>query len=137
MSEPLLQRVARGDPTATQECIKRYGGLVWSLARRMLANPADAEDATQDIFLEIWKHAGRHDPAKGSETLYITMIARRRLIDRIRKGARRPRHESLDDPGSNRVVASADETAEDLVLLRHVFEGAHKFVFAARRGQIQ
>lgn len=125
MSDGLLSRVAGGDAAATQACVQRYSGIVWSLARRLLANPADAEEATQEIFVEIWKHAGRHDPAKGSEKLFVMMIARRRLIDRIRRQARQPRHESLDDPDTNRVLVSAETTAEtavDLDLARRVLE---------------
>lgn len=86
-----------GDPDAVQECLKTYGGLVWSLARRMLRNSDDAEDAVQEIFLDVWKNAGRFDAAQSSETTYIAMIARRRLIDRIRFSARRITADALDD----------------------------------------
>jgi RNA polymerase sigma-70 factor (ECF subfamily) len=74
-----------------------YGGLVWSLARRMSYSAADAEDATQEIFIEIWKSAGRYDPKLGSEAVFITTIARRRLIDRIRARKRRPPTEEFDE----------------------------------------
>lgn len=74
-----------------------YGGLVWSLARRMSYSAADAEDATQEIFLEIWKSASRYDPNMGSEAVFLTTIARRRLIDRIRARKRRPRTEEFDE----------------------------------------
>jgi RNA polymerase sigma-70 factor (ECF subfamily) len=53
MAEFLLQRVAAGESAAVKEVMDRYGGLVWSLARRSCANQADAEDATQEIFLDI------------------------------------------------------------------------------------
>ena len=85
MSEPVLQRIANGDPAAMSECIEGFGPLVWALARRLSRTPADAEDATQDIFLDIWRSAGRFNAAHGSEKLFIAMIARRRLIDRLRK----------------------------------------------------
>lgn len=74
-----------------------FGGLVWSLARRMSSSAADAEDATQEIFLEIWKSAGRYDAALGSEAVFVTTIARRRLIDRMRARKRRPRTEEFDE----------------------------------------
>jgi RNA polymerase sigma-70 factor (ECF subfamily) len=99
MAEFLLQRVAAGESAAVKEVMDRYGGLVWSLARRSCANQADAEDATQEIFLDIWKSAARFDADKGSETLFIAMIARRRLIDRIRRLGREPRMEDVDAPG--------------------------------------
>ena len=74
-----------------------YGGLVWSLARRYSESVADAEDATQEIFLEIWKSADRYDPAMGKESTFIATIARRRLIDRVRASSRRPQSLEYDD----------------------------------------
>lgn len=71
-----------------QECIDRYGGLVWSLARRFCANQADAEDAVQEIFLDVWRSSGRYDAGVASEATFIAMIARRRLIDRGRRAGR-------------------------------------------------
>jgi RNA polymerase sigma-70 factor (ECF subfamily) len=63
-----LQSIAAGDKNAVQDCLKAYGGLVWSLARRMLRNSEDAEDAVQEIFIDVWKNAGRFDPSQSSET---------------------------------------------------------------------
>ncbi|HTH51651.1 MAG TPA: sigma-70 family RNA polymerase sigma factor [Pyrinomonadaceae bacterium] len=97
MLEPVLKRIAQGDPAAVQECLKRYGGLVWSLARKMMRNPDDAEDAVQEIFIDVWKNAERFDEQKASETTFIAMIARRRLIDKIRYSTRRLSPDSLDD----------------------------------------
>jgi RNA polymerase sigma-70 factor (ECF subfamily) len=74
-----------------------YGGLVWSLARRFCRSAADAEDATQEIFLEIWKSASRYDAAMGSEAVFLATIARRRLIDRVRALKRRPVTEEFDE----------------------------------------
>jgi RNA polymerase sigma-70 factor (ECF subfamily) len=63
----------------------------------MLRNPDDAEDAVQEIFVDIWKNAERFDDTKSSETTFVAMIARRRIIDRIRYLTRRLSAESLDD----------------------------------------
>jgi RNA polymerase sigma factor (sigma-70 family) len=88
--EFILDRVASGDPAAVAECLGRYSPLVWSLARRFCTNHADSEDAVQEIFIDLWRHAARFDPGVGSETTYVAMIARRRLIDRYRKRQRQP-----------------------------------------------
>lgn len=77
--------------------MKAYGGLVWALARRMLNNSDDAEDAVQEIFVDIWKTAAKFDPLQASETTFVAMIARRRLIDRIRHGSRRISTDPIDD----------------------------------------
>ena len=92
-----MRRIAAGDKTAVQDCLSAYGGLVWSLARQLAPNPADAEDAVQDIFIDIWRSAGRYDEAVASEVAFVAMIARRRLIDRLRRATRQPATSYLDD----------------------------------------
>ena len=86
--ESVLAQVARRDPDSLDYCIERYGNLIWSLARRYSPSQADAEDAVQEIFLELWQKANRFNPAMSAETTFVTMIARRRLIDRYRKQSR-------------------------------------------------
>lgn len=97
MAQGILNKIAAGDKSAVEECLKKYGGLVWSLSRRMLRNSDDAEDAVQDIFLDVWKNAGKFDESQSSETTFIAMIARRRLIDRIRFTSRRITADGLDE----------------------------------------
>jgi len=99
MSDVLLERVADGDARAMRECVDRFSGLVWTIARRMTRTRADAEDAVQDVFVDVWRSAARYDPAQGAEKVFVATIARRRLIDRIRR---------------NRMLQSTvDETALD------------------------
>jgi RNA polymerase sigma-70 factor (ECF subfamily) len=92
-----LPRIAAGEPGAVEECLDRYGGLVWSIARRFSSSTSDAEDAVQDVFIDLWQKAGRFDASKGSEKTFIAMIARRRLIDRLRRSSRRPEVELPDE----------------------------------------
>jgi RNA polymerase sigma-70 factor (ECF subfamily) len=95
----ILARVAAGDPDAIGECIDRYGGLVWTIARDFVRTAADAEDATQDVFLSLWKNAARFDETKSSEKSFIAMVARRRMIDALRKAGRRPKLVALPEDG--------------------------------------
>ena len=81
----LVAEVASGDPKAFEEFTNKYGYLIWSIARRYLSNQAEAEDAVQEIFLALWQSASRFDAKKGSEITFIATIARRRLIDGLRK----------------------------------------------------
>lgn len=89
MQPPLLGRVATGDAEAVRQCVERYGDLLWTLARRHSPSDAEAEDAVQEIFLELWKSAARFDAARGAEVTFVAMVARRRLIDRRRARMRR------------------------------------------------
>ena len=103
MPPDVLPRIAAGDREAVRECLDRYGGMVWSLARRALGGTAqggsDAEDAVQEIFVELWRHAGRFDAAKASEATFVALVARRRLIDRRRRRGAAPCHTLPADPG--------------------------------------
>lgn len=85
----ILQRIAAGDRGAVQQCIDAYGPLVGTLARRMGLVGGEAEDAIQDIFVALWRSAERFDPALAAETVFVAMIARRRLIDVRRRIGRR------------------------------------------------
>lgn len=127
MADSVLQRIASGEKAAVQECLTRYGGLVWSLAKRFLGNATEAEDAVQDIFVELWKNADRFNPTLSSEPTYITMVTRRRLIDRRRKIVRRPELAQLPEAvpskqanGTNQIdmVDEASKAAAALLELR-------------------
>lgn len=125
MSPTVLQRMASGDPAAVRECMDRYGGLVWSLARRLSRTASDAEDAAQEIFLDIWRSAARYDASRGSDKVFVATIARRRLIDRMRKTSGEPPMEPSEalesvawsDP------ASSPDTAIDAAHAARALEG--------------
>jgi RNA polymerase sigma factor (sigma-70 family) len=90
-TEPtFLERIASGDPLAVEGCMTKYRGLVWSIARQLTGNHADAADAVQEVFIELWRHAERFDPAIAAESTFVSTVARRRLIDRQRRHARQP-----------------------------------------------
>ena len=95
--DSLLERIANGDRDAVALCIQRYSGLVWSLARRFIANEADAEEAVQDVFIELWSNAKRFDAGKSGEATFVSLLARRRLIDRARREQRAPDSQPLAD----------------------------------------
>jgi RNA polymerase sigma-70 factor (ECF subfamily) len=115
--ETLLSRIAAGDPNAVGDCLERYGGLVWSLVRRFLGQSADAEDAAQEIFVDLWRNAPRFNPALASESTFVTLIARRRLIDRRRRMQRHPEPGPLPESvperpgGGTALVDVRDEAA--------------------------
>jgi RNA polymerase sigma-70 factor (ECF subfamily) len=109
VSDLLLQRVAKGDQAAIAELTDRYGGLVWSLTRRFCYEPSDAEDAVQEIFVDLWRSAARFDPAVAGEATFVAMIARRRLIDRRRRSGRRPTATELSDTAGDVRSAAVED----------------------------
>jgi len=98
--EPILPRLAAGEPRAMNECITRHGGLVWGIVRRSVKDNTADEDLVQEVFTEIWKKAAFFDPAVASETTFIALIARRRAIDFLRRQGRQPDFEPLEAAGS-------------------------------------
>lgn len=126
----LLPTIASGDRSLFRELVRRYRGLVWSLAKRQCETEADAEDAAQDIFLDVWRSASRFDPSVASEVTFVAMIARRRLIDRRRRVSRRPSAAPMiEDPG---VVAEPDprvltgDARTALAALKQLSEGQQR-----------
>lgn len=93
----ILPRIAAGESSAVTECVHQYAGLVWRLAHRYLDGvPGDIEDATQEVFVELWLNAGRFDPEKGSEPAFVATLAHRRLIDYQRRTTVRLRHVTVE-----------------------------------------
>ncbi|MEZ5978029.1 MAG: sigma factor [Planctomycetota bacterium] len=86
----LLPRIADGDREAVGLAIERYGALVWSMVRGVLGDGDLAEDAAQEVFIDLWTKAARFDGSKSSEASFVALIARRRAID-VRRRARRTR----------------------------------------------
>lgn len=93
----ILQRVACGEPGAVDRALDAYGGLVWGLVRRAIPSRADAEDLAQEVFIDLWRSAGRFDPARAPEAAFVAMIARRRIIDRSRRVRVRPGEQRLQE----------------------------------------
>lgn len=123
MRDPILPRIARGESGAVDECLDRYGGLVWSLAGRLA--PTDAEDAVQEIFIDLWKNAWRFRDGIGTEVAFVSTLARRRLIDRRRRADRAPPAVPLDPttPADAKQPATDLAAAEDLERVRQCLGG--------------
>lgn len=111
----MLPRVALGEAGAVEAFMDRYSGLVWTLARRMLSDRQLAEDAVQDVFIDIWRHASRFDASMGSEATFVATITRRRLIDRIRRMGRQPGVRAVDESGGV-VPVERSEAARGVLL---------------------
>jgi RNA polymerase sigma-70 factor (ECF subfamily) len=111
-----LTRMAEGDHPALAACYDLMGAVVFSLAVRMLRDRAAAEDVSQDIFVQVWRQAGNYDPSRGSPEAWIMMIARTRILDRLRS---RKAGVVLKPVGENLPEApAAEDWPDDLAITR-------------------
>ena len=118
-----LVSMARGEHGALASCYDAMGTIVFSLAVRMLRDRPAAEDVTQDIFTQVWRQAGRFDPARGGPEAWIMMIARTRILDRIRSRSAGIKLKSVgdnlpDSPDAEDWPEDAAITREDAVNVR-------------------
>jgi RNA polymerase sigma-70 factor (ECF subfamily) len=81
--EELIQAMAAGQSSALGILYDRYSGLVYRMALRILTNPQEAEDLTQEIFVNLWR-SGSYNPSRGSLSSYLTTLTRSRAIDKLR-----------------------------------------------------
>lgn len=93
--QELLVRIAAGEKDALEAIYERYSSAVYSLARYMLRSEAVAEEATQDVFLNIWLKAASYNSSRGHPKTWIMSVAHHKVIDVIRS---RRRAEAISDP---------------------------------------
>lgn len=78
----LMRRIELRDSVALGLIYDRYGGLVFTLALRILRDRGEAEELVEDVFIELWRRAERYDPGRGAPMTYLVTLVRSRAIDR-------------------------------------------------------
>jgi RNA polymerase sigma-70 factor (ECF subfamily) len=92
----LADRLLRRDETALREAIDAYGGVVYGMARRVVADPNLAEEVAQDTFLALWRRPGAFDSLRGSLQAFLLGVARNKAVDLVRREqSLRRRHDAL------------------------------------------
>ena len=90
----LLSRLQSGDEQAMASLYNRYSKIVYSVALRVLRDPASAEDVLQEIFMQIWRNPDSFIATRGSLGGWLAVVTRNRSIDALRR--KRPT-DSVDD----------------------------------------
>jgi RNA polymerase sigma-70 factor (ECF subfamily) len=102
----LLALVARGDQAAFEAVYDGVVPAVFGLVRRVVRDPAQSEEVTQDVLLEVWRSASRFEAAKGSAMTWVMTLAHRRAVDRVRSAQAAAQRETR--------TASAEADPEDV-----------------------
>jgi RNA polymerase sigma-70 factor (ECF subfamily) len=89
----LILLVAKQDAKAFGQLYSRVGSKLMGVLIRMLGTSAEAEDALQEVFINVWLRAGSYDLSKGRGMTWLIALARHRAIDRLRQ---RPKYVSDD-----------------------------------------
>ena len=106
--EALIARVAQGEEDALAALYDTTVCSVLALIRKVLVDPAEAEEATLDVYLQVWRRAGDFSPDRGSAAAWLLTIARTRAIDRLRTRLARRRREAPIDEGLDLPSAEPD-----------------------------
>jgi RNA polymerase sigma-70 factor, ECF subfamily len=102
----LLLMVQKGHEAAMASLFDRYSTVVYSVALRVLRDPASAEEILQEIFMQIWRNPDSFTATRGSLGGWLAVVSRNRSIDTLRR--KRP-SEQVDDMALASPCNLADE----------------------------
>jgi RNA polymerase sigma-70 factor (ECF subfamily) len=109
----LLTQVRGGDEHAMASLFDRYSKVVYSVALRVLRDPASAEDVLQEVFMQIWRNPDGFVATRGSLGGWLAVVARNRSIDTLRR--KRP-SEQVDDMALASNYNLADEAERNSLM---------------------
>jgi len=82
---PLLRSIASGDRSALSALYERTSAKLYGVVLRLLPNEPDAEEVLQEVYVSVWRNAGRFDEQRASPITWLCVMARNRAIDRLRR----------------------------------------------------
>ena len=106
----LMRRSARGDEAAFAQLYDATSARVYGLAVRVVRDPAQAQEVTQEAYLDVWKTAARFDPTKGSAISWLMTIVHRKAVDRVRSAESASRRDAAYHDASRTI--DHDSTAD-------------------------
>jgi RNA polymerase sigma-70 factor, ECF subfamily len=105
--QEMIAQIGRRDQGAFSALYDRLSGPLYSLAFKMLGDASDAQDALQEVFVQIWSRASTYDPEKSSVFSWAVLLTRSRAIDRLRVRDRRLRV-VVESTAENKVAEATD-----------------------------
>lgn len=111
----LIAQVGRGDHAAFGALYDELAPRVYGVVKRVVRDPAMSEEVTQEVFTEIWTTATRFDETRASVAGWVTMIARRRSIDRVRSEQSRRNRDDAAGGEASSAEAAAESVTESIV----------------------
>jgi RNA polymerase sigma-70 factor, ECF subfamily len=110
-----LTMVARGDAAAFDAVFEQLGPSVYGVVKRVIRDPAQSEEVTQEVMLEVWRTAAKFDAERGSATSWVMTLAHGRAVDRVRsvqKDAERARRTAAADIPYDMVTEAVESSLE-------------------------
>lgn len=102
--ETLMERITDRRQSALNEFYSRHGGKLRSMIGSVVKEESEADDVLQDIIIQVWREADKYSPNAGKPLGWVSTIARRRAIDRVRRGQTyrriKERYAELQVPGN-------------------------------------
>lgn len=138
--EELLERIRGQDQEALALLYDRYGGLLFTLALRIVGDRDLAAEVTQDAFLRCWRGVAAYEPGRGRVAAWLMGITRNRAIDELRSGQHQARlRERAPLPEGEGAGAGDPRGADpaDLVVLRQTVTAALQSLSPAQRQAIE
>ncbi len=130
----LIRRMRRGDEAALETLYGRYGGLLYTLALRIVGDPELAREVLQDAVLRAWDGRETYDAARGRVAWWLMGIARNRAVDLVRSRSHQAR---LREGGQLDAARPAETVSPDALALRHAVGQALAGLSGAQREAIE
>jgi RNA polymerase sigma-70 factor (ECF subfamily) len=120
----LMRLVSGGDTTALEQLIERHQALVAGTVARMLGSNSDVEDIAQQVFIRVWKSAGRY-VARAKFTTWLLKITRNLVFNEMRRAKRHPHLPVQIEPEADEIPLKDEATATpDATLLQAELQAA-------------
>lgn len=134
-----MARLAAGDSAALEEIYQATRVKLFGICFRILGDRKEAEDALQDVYVNLWQRADRYDPERASPISWLATFARNRAIDRLRTGKVRGGAVSVEEaaplpdesPLADALLIDAEQSAQIHTCIQSLDDKSQTYIRAA------